>query len=77
MGEWMDGWMDGLECVYKQFGMVTLDEPIICQRLSECERKGNMDGKWWCSGSSLLLRSRATKHDEKCCCGCVFVCVRA
>lgn len=46
--------------------MVTLDEPVICQRLSERERKGNMDGKRRISGSSLLLSSSATKHDEKC-----------
>ena len=61
MGGWMDGWMDGLECVYKQFGMATLDEPIICQRLSEYERKGNMDGKWWICWQQSLTQQQSHK----------------
>lgn len=63
--------MDGLElCVYKQFGIATLDEPIICQRLSMKERAIWMESGGF-AGSSLLLSSRATKHDEKCCCDSV------
>lgn len=60
----MDGrlleWMDW-SCVYKQFGMATLDEPIICQRLSEYERKGNMDGKWWICWQQSLTQQQSHK----------------
>lgn len=74
--KWMDGWMDRLGCAYKQFVVATLDEPIICQSLSEYERKGSMDGEGGFAGSSLLLSSTATKHDEKCSCDgvCLSVC---
>ena len=58
---WMDGWMDWSVCVYKQFAMATLDEPIICQRLSECERKGNMDGKWRICWQQSLTQQQSHK----------------
>lgn len=73
----LDEWMGQSVCVYTQFGVATSDEPIICQRASEYERKGNMVESGGFAGSALLVSSSSTKHDEKCCsvCECVCVCV--
>lgn len=58
---WMDRRTERLECVYKQFSMATFDEPIICQRLSEYERKGNMDGKWRICWQQSLTQQHSHK----------------
>lgn len=59
--KWVGGWMDGWTGVCKQFGMATLDEPIICQSLSEYERKGNMDGKWLVCWQQSLTQQHSHK----------------
>lgn len=58
---WMVGWMDRLSGVCKQFAMATLAEPIICQRLSEYIRKGDMDGKWLVRWQQSLTQQRRHK----------------
>lgn len=59
--------------------MATLDEPIICQRLSEYERKGSMDGKWQvllaAVSYSAVQPQNMMKNAAAKVCVCVCMCV--